>query len=52
VKKKLSILLLAALFTSFAGAGTAMAMEPNDNVDAAAKGRENFKPPEILPPQV
>lgn len=52
MKKKLSILLLAALFASFAGSGTVMAMEANDNVDATAKGRDNFKPPEILPPQV
>lgn len=52
MRKKLSILLLAALFTSFAGAGSVIAVEPNDSVDANAKGRENFKPPEILPPQV
>ncbi|GEN84157.1 hypothetical protein SLU01_24690 [Sporosarcina luteola] len=52
MKKKLSVLLLAALFASFAGAGSAMAMEPNDNVDASAIGRENFAPPQILPPQV
>ncbi|MFC5601833.1 hypothetical protein [Sporosarcina koreensis] len=52
MRKKLSILLLAALFATFAGSGTALAMEQNDSVDATAKGRENFKPPEILPPQV
>lgn len=52
MKKKLSVLLLAAVFASFAGTGSVLAMMPNDNVDANAKGRENFAPPEILPPQV
>ncbi|WP_432362452.1 hypothetical protein [Sporosarcina sp. UB5] len=51
MKKKLSILLLAAIFASFAGTGTVMALEPNDSMDTHAKGRDNFKPPDILPPQ-
>ncbi|MBD7984025.1 hypothetical protein H9649_05495 [Sporosarcina sp. Sa2YVA2] len=51
MKKKMSVLLLAAMFASFIGTGSAMALEPNDSVDTFAKGRENFAPPTILPPQ-
>ncbi|MEZ7171894.1 hypothetical protein [Sporosarcina sp. OR05] len=51
MKKTVSVLLLTALFASFAGAGSAMAMEPNDAMKTFAKGRENFAPPTILPPQ-
>ncbi|MFD1205357.1 MULTISPECIES: hypothetical protein [Sporosarcina] len=53
MKRKLSILLLAAMFTASVGANSAMAaVEPNDNVSTTAKGKDNMHPPSILPPQV
>lgn len=52
MKKKLSILFLAAMFVTVIGTGNVMAMEPNDNMENFAKGRDNMKPPTILPPQV
>ena len=32
MKRKLSIILLTAVFAAFAGTGTAFALEPNDSV--------------------
>ncbi|MGN7386122.1 hypothetical protein [Sporosarcina sp. SAFN-015] len=52
MKRKLSIILLTAMFAAFAGTGTALAMDPNDSVEANTKGRDNLTPPSILPPQV
>jgi len=52
MKRKLSIILLTAMFAAFAGTGTALAMEPNDSVSINTKGKDNLTPPSILPPQV
>lgn len=51
MKRKLSILLLTAVFAAFAGTGTSFAMEPDDSVSIQTKGRDNLTPPSILPPQ-
>lgn len=52
MKRKLSIMLLTAVLAAFAGTGSALAMEPNDSVEANTKGKDNLTPPSILPPQV
>ena len=51
MKRKLSIILLTAMFAAFAGTGTAFALEPNDSISTHTKGKDNLTPPSILPPQ-
>lgn len=51
MKRKMTIILLTAMFAAFAGTGTAFALEPNDSLSTNAKGKDNLTPPSVLPPQ-
>ncbi|MGG0668615.1 hypothetical protein [Sporosarcina koreensis] len=51
MKRKITIILLTAMFAAFAGMGTGFALEPNDSMETNAKGKDNLTPPSVLPPQ-